>query len=453
MWNILIQIIIFLTTILVLVTVHEWGHFFVAKTLGVRVLKFSIGFGRPIWRHVSKDNTEYVIACLPLGGYVKLLDEREGAVLEAEQSRAFNRQSVGKRIAIILAGPLVNWLFAGLIFWALWMVGMEQIKPVIGEVAPYSIAADSGLPSKSELVAVDSHPVQSWSDVIVLLVRHLGNKDTLVLSVRPSKEAGLQQYQLSLTNWKINNLQPDLLKSLGLNPYSPEIPPLIKEVKSNSPAAKANIQAKDRILALDGKEYSQWQDMAEYIQHHPLERLTITLERNKKVMSVEVIVGKKWVRWKEVGYLGVEMVSPQWPEWMRVYDQKNIGAAFVHAAEDVWSYTMFNFIILGKMVTGNISLLTLGGPIAIFESSAIAFAQGLMIYAKFLGIISIMLACLNILPIPGLDGSHILFLLIEKITKRPVSVNLQILLFRLGFIVLILLMTQATVNDLMRIFQ
>ncbi len=335
----------------------------------------------------------------------------------------------------------------------MWMWGVPQTKPIITGVEPGSIAAASGLPPGSQLVGVDGRAVDTWGNAILLLVRRLGDKGDLKLMVRPAQSSTPQEYSLSIATWQINSLQPDMLKSLGITPYSPPTEPIIKKVKPDSPAAKVGIQAGDKILAIDNVHSDNWLDFARYIQKHPNTSVQITTERGLKSASFTVQTDWKLAKLRPIGYIGVEVTPGEWPTGMKETRRFGPGHAFIRAAKDVWSFTEFNFIVLAKLIHGDISLLTLSGPIAIFQTTNLAFAQGVAVYAGFLGLISVMLACMNILPIPGLDGSHLLFLLIEKIIRRPVSVALQVLIFRLGFIFLMLLTVQATTNDLMRIFQ
>jgi len=497
----LLYILAFLVTVLLLVTVHEWGHYWVAKRLGVKVLRFSVGFGKPLWRRISKTGTEYAVAWVPLGGYVKLLDEREGPVPEDEKHLAFNQQSYLVRCAIVLAGPLINILFALLMFWIVWVVGAEQVKTVIGQVIPQSIAAEAGVPENGQIVAVDGKTVNSWSKIIILLVRHLGETDPMKLTVTSSVALGenhhellpdnnrcakqgfaccqgeesrfsplttlhrgcsaetavsssmnsVKTYTLPLKNWRIDEFNPDLLESLGIIPYHPPLPPVIYKIQPDSPAAKSALKVGDKILSIDDQASEDWSDLAKRIHKHPDETLRIVVKRGEEILTFNVLSSWRLENLRPIGYLGVEIAPMTWPDNMRYKAKLPLSSGFIHAAQDVWSFTAFNFIVLQKIVTGKVSLHTLGGPIAIFETAGMAFQQGVVIYIAFLGVISIMLACMNILPIPGLDGGHLLFFAIEKCIGRPISLAVQVLVFRLGMIALLLLIAQATANDLMRL--
>lgn len=450
--NFLLHSLIFLVTILVLVTVHEFGHFIVAKWTGVRVLRFSIGFGRPLLRwYGKKSGTEYIVAWLPLGGYVKLLDEREGEVKPEDLAYSFNRKPLWIRTAVVIAGPGINLLFAILAFWIVFMVGTEQIKPFIGQVPTNSIAAQAGVPSHSQIISIDKHRTDTWQAIVMRIIRHLGNKDEMLVGTQ-TREGVTNVYTLPLVHWKIDSLNPDPLESLGLVPLQPPVPSIVYSVVPEGPAAKQGILPGDKILAINNRPITNWFDFIRFIQTHPQMKINLLVERNHKTLPMTVEIGRKLRRWRWVGYLGIESLPPKWPEGIKVFRQYSPLSAFLAANDQTWTFFEFNFILLGKMLTGKVSLQSLGGPIAIFRDAGMAFRQGVVAYTSFLGIISIMLAFVNILPIPGLDGGHLLFFGIEAVMRRPLSLALQLLIVRLGFIFLIVLILQATFNDLMRIF-
>lgn len=447
-----LYLLAFLITILLLVSVHEFGHFAVAKALGVKVLIFSLGFGPSILHRRSKSGTEYRIACLPLGGYVKLLDESEGPVSDQEKSLAFNRQPLLARAAIVLAGPAINFLFAVVALWFMWMLGVDHVKPIVKQVEPNSIAQISGLPAGSEIIAIDSHPTHDWQKISLALVRQLGNTGVMKVTAIPPNSDQPQVYNLPLKNWKIDKYQPDPIKGLGFIPYLPPIPAIISGIMEDSPAAHSQLRVGDKWLSINDKPFNDWRDISEFLRAHPNETVQVKVDRNGAILNFPVEIGKKWSGFKRHGYLGVEITPPVWPGTIKQVLKLSPVSALMQSLRDTWDFTAFNFIVLGKIITGKISLLSLGGPIAIFETSGIAFAQGLSVYIGFLALISIMLGSLNLLPIPGLDGGHLLFVLIESIIRRPIPLNVQILILRIGMIFLIVLIVQASINDLMRAF-
>lgn len=450
MTQLLINLLVFLVSVLLLITVHEFGHFCVARCLGVKVVRFSVGFGRPLWRWIGRSGTEYVIALLPLGGYVRLLDERDGGeVPEKDQPLAFNRQSILKRALIILAGPGINVLFAVFAFWIMWMIGVERMRPVVGEVIPESIAAQSGFPVGAEIMAVNGQPTTNWPKVTIALVGWLGETGDLPIQARLKNEPP-RTYIMHLNNWRTNSLQPDPLTSLGLKPFQPEIPLTIGKVRADSPAALAGLRVGDKILTINGEKLTDWVDLVKQIQSHPNELVQLTVERGHEPIHLDIKVGRQLSRFQWIGYMGIEPIAVDWPVGM-VYQLKySPGSAFLASLKEVQVLTKFNFVVLAKLIRGQVSMKSLGGPISIYQSTSFAFHQGLIIFIGFLGLLSLMLAIVNILPIPGLDGGHILFFIIEAIMRRPLSPAVQMLIVRLGFIFLLVIMMQATINDIFR---
>jgi regulator of sigma E protease len=450
---VLTQIFAFIFAIFLLVTIHEFAHFIVAKYFGVKTLRFSIGFGKAIWKWYGKDGTEYVIAMLPLGGYVKLLDEREDKVPPEQLHLAFNRKPLWVRSLVLLAGPLSNWLLAIFLFWLVFIIGVEQTKPVIGKVLSNSIAAEAGLTPGAELIKVNHHNTPNWQKALIAVVYHMGEKDLLTITARPEKSQSPQTYVLNLRNWQVSGLTPEPLESLGIIPFQPKVSPLISKVVSGSAAEKAGLKVDDRIVAINGKPIDDWMTFIEFLQKNPQQTVSLQILRNDKTQIIPITVGTKYVfPLRKIGFIGVQTQPPVWPKELQ-YEQKfSLLSAWIPAFQETVLYSAFNFVVLGKMVVGHISLQGLGGPITIFTTAQTAFKQGVVVYLSFLAIMSTMLACINILPIPGLDGGHLLYFLIEAIRGKPVSTQAQLLAWRLGMIFLILIMVQATVNDVLRLF-
>jgi regulator of sigma E protease len=452
MVNILLQIFAFLFAIFLLVTIHEFGHFWVAKRAGIKVLRFSIGFGKTLWKRQGKDGTEYVIALLPLGGYVRLLDEREGPVSEAEKHLAFNRKPLLSRFLVLLAGPLTNLILGVIIFWIVFVIGIEQVKPVIGKIAPNSIAAQGGLQPGDELLGIDGHKISTWQQALIAVVYRMGEKGKMEVTVSPKNLNQPKTHILDLTNWKVSGLAPQPLESLGITPYQPAIPPVVSKVVKGQPGDLAGLQQGDRILKINEEPVSDWMDVMDYVQKHPAESTTLLIQRGNTQKNLNISIGEKTVsNFKKIGFIGVAVQAPEWPPGMKYQTHYSLLTAWKPAAQQTALFSVFNFIVFGKMVVGHISLQGLGGPITIFTSAKAAFKEGVIVYLSFLGVLSIMLACLNILPIPGLDGGHLLFLIIEAIRGKPLSLTTQLFAWRLGLLLLIAVMLQATINDLMRL--
>jgi len=429
--DIIFNIIIFLFAIFILVLVHEFGHFWTARRLGIKVERFSIGFGKPIWRHLGKDGVEYVISPILLGGYVRLNDE------------SYNQKPVWRRILVMLAGVTGNVILAILLFWLMFTIGIKSPKPIIGQIIPNSIAYRAGLKPGSEIRNIDKYIVYNWQNVAIAIISRLGDKGYLVIN----------SYNLDLSNWVVDKLNPDPILSLGIKPYHPFIPPIINKVEKNSPAEKIGLQPRDRILAINGKEIKDWLDFIKYVQKRPHKKLNLTIQRANKPIELSGITGSKLGRgWKKIGYLGVGSLPVKWPPDKIREQNYSVFNALPVALKQTHQLLNFNVVVLTKLITGKISIHVLGGPITIFSASETAFKQGLMAYIGFLALLSIMLAFINILPIPGLDGGNCLFLLIEAFIRRPISPIIQGFVLRLGMIVLAILIFIALGNDLLRIF-
>lgn len=450
-----LKIFAFLFAIFLLVTLHEFGHFIVARRLGIKTLKFSIGFGKAIWRWFGKDGTEYVIAVLPLGGYVKLLDEREGPVPDAEKHLEFNRKPLWVRTLVVIAGPLINLLLAIVAFWLVFTIGIQQIKPIIGSVTPNSIAAQAGVEAGDNIIQIDQHKTDTWQKVVLALVYRMGEKGSMHIQVQPHEMGPIQTHTLDLTHWNIDNLNPDPMQSLGFKPYMPPVTPIVFKTVVHGPADQAGLLPGDKILKIADSPINDWVGFVGYLQTHPGTTANLLIVRDNQQKMLSLTIDKKWVwshGFKQIGYIGVQSAPITMPDSMKLLAHYSPWGALVPAWQQTVAFTVFNFVVLKKMLLGQISLQGLGGPITIFTSAGAAFIQGIVVYINFLGILSLMLACINILPIPGLDGGHLLFFLIEAIRRRPISVAAQLLAWRIGLILLIMLMLQATMNDLLRLF-
>ncbi|MBA2654940.1 MAG: RIP metalloprotease RseP [Gammaproteobacteria bacterium] len=446
------QILAFIITVLVLVSIHEAGHFVVAKLLGMKVLRFSVGFGKAIFKFHDKKGTEYVIAFIPLGGYVKLLDEREVAVPEAEKHLAFNRQPLWARTLVVLAGPMTNLLFAILAFWLMFMVGIESLRPVVGSVQPNSIAARAGLQPGDEIIKVDGTPTLTMQQVVMRVVERLGEKDSMDIEAISALTHLPVHYNLNLQNWVVNQLNPAPLTSLGIEPLRPEIPAIIGTIAPQSPAQVAGLLPKDKILTLNNQRIANWYDLVAMIHANPGKTVTVTYARNNKSESKRITIQKKSAGLRYVGSIGVKPPPISIPANMITLRKYPPFPALGVATNETWQFLVFNFVVLKKMIMGQVSLSSLGGPITIFQTADDAFRQGASVFLGFLALISVMLAFINVLPIPGLDGGHLLNFLIEFIIRRPLSLRFEMISVQVGIFLLIMLMVLATFNDILRLF-
>ncbi|MBI4357534.1 MAG: RIP metalloprotease RseP [Gammaproteobacteria bacterium] len=442
------MILVFALTVGVLVTVHEWGHFFVARYFGVKILRFSIGFGRPIFRWHGKDGTEYVIALIPLGGYVKMLDERLAPVPSQEQSYAFNRQSVGRRIFIVAAGPLVNLLFAVLVYWGLYMTGISHIKPIIGQVREASPAFVAGIEHGQEIIAIEDQTTRSWQSVYLALIKNWSKKPTLAWQVKNPESDTLQEYSIEIPT---QNADPNdnLLEKLGITQYWPEIPPQIASVAPKSPAYRAGLKKGDRILKANNAPVPHFGYFVALVQKNELLPITLQIQRGEDELTVTVTpIVQKDATGTPRGFIGIQAAPVFWPDELKNTERYNPVSALWRAIVQTGAISAFSLEVTYKMMRGQVSSQNLGGPIAIAKGASQSLDAGFTQYLIFLALLSISLGLLNLFPIPLLDGGHLLFYGIELVRGKPLSPKTQEIAMRIGFILLFSLLAFALYNDL-----
>ena len=445
----------FIVAIGVLVTVHEFGHFWVARRLGVKVLRFSVGFGRSLWtRRAGSDQTEYVIAAIPLGGYVKMLDENEGEVAEHERHRAFNRQALWKRIAIVVAGPAFNFLFAIAAYWLVFMIGIAGLKSVIGDVEPGGAAAAAGLVPGQRIVAVDGRETPTWQEVGESIIGASLKGERLTFEVEdggaPSRVVDLDLQGKGVDDF----VGGRLFEALGLEPRRPAVPPVLGEIVSGSAAERAGLRPGDRVLALDGREVESWREFVEFIRSHAEQPIEMRVERAGAVLTVVARPERKsGDDGTSFGQIGAGLAPPE-GDFGGYYTTVRYGpwTSLVKAVGKTGDMTALTLRMLWKMVTLQASVKHLSGPISIAQYSGRSAELGITYYLGFLAIVSISLGILNLLPIPILDGGHLLYYLIESVIGRPLSEEAQFLGQRLGIAMLVCLMGLAFYNDLARLF-
>ncbi len=433
--NMLITLLALIVTLGILITVHEWGHFFVAKKLGVKVLRFSIGFGKAFWSHTSKSGTEYCLAYIPLGGYVKMLDEREGPVSAEELPFAFNRKNVWARIAIVLAGPVTNLLFAALAFFVVYMVGVTDFAPVVNQVAPDSVASQIGIEPQDEVLAVNGQATPNAQSIRRAFLNDAvknyeitlkrGNEDYTVLVPHSAFKSAVDEHFFT-----------DLGLTLG-------VPAVIGEVLKDSPAAQAGLQSGDQIIAIGDHAVGSWIEFIKELGNYPNKTTTLTLERSGHTLSLSVTPKEKVEQGQTHAYIGVKVNEA----WLRV-SRDNVGNAFIHGFRDMWLYTGLTFKSLGQMFVGG-AWHQVSGPITIAIYAGQTAQQGFVYFLQFLALISISLGVINLLPIPMLDGGHLLYYVFELVRRKPLSLQTQQIGLALGLVVLVLLMTLAFYNDVM----
>ena len=447
----------FVIAVGLLVTVHEFGHFWVARRLGFRVLRFSVGFGRPLLTHVGgADRVEYVLAAIPLGGYVKLLDEREGPVEPAELPRSFTRRPPWQRIVVLLAGPAFNILFAVLVLWGmLWVSGVTEVRPKVGEVAPGSIAAVAGLRYGDEIRAVNGVAVTGQRDVVFGLLDAMSGRGEADLSVRGS--AGeMRQAKLSVPDAAERRrlTEPaELFRGLGLQFWTPPVPAVLGPVTPEGPAARAGLLAGDRIVAIDGVPMNDFRQIVAYISARPGIGISVDYRRGAATHSVQLQVASEQLGGKRIGRIRVmQPKGVAYPESMLLHSELGPLAALERAGGEAWNMSLLQARLFWRMVLGRVSLKNLSGPLSIAEFAGDSAEAGVASFLSFLVLISLSLGFLNLLPIPILDGGQILFQLVEWLKGSPLSERAQALGQQLGVALLIVLMGVALYNDIARQF-
>lgn len=456
--NFLSSVLGFIVAIGILVVVHEFGHYIVARACGVKVLRFSIGFGRPLWSRRAADGCEWTIASLPLGGYVKMLDERdsETPIAAADLPRAFNRQSVWRRIAIVLAGPVANFLLAIVLFALVFAVGIREPRAIVAAPAQDTPAYRAGIQGGETIVGLragdgETRAVRSWGDLRWQLL-DLGF-DGGAVSVITRAEQQRHEYRLHLSESPAESVDQDFMSHLGLEPGGASIQ--VMQVEPGSAAATAGLRAGDRILALDGRAPADVQALVHEIQTHAGTALPLTVERDGRQVSLTVTpavvteAGANQAPPRSVGRIGAALGAALPSVTVRYSPIE----ALARGAQRTWDTSIFSLRMFGRMVMGEVSIRNLSGPVTIADYAGKSARIGVLAFISFLALVSISLGVLNLLPIPMLDGGHLLYYAVEVVTGRTVSERWQIVFQRAGLFCIVALSAVALVNDLTRLIQ
>ncbi len=455
--GIIYSLLAFIVAIGVLVTIHEFGHFWVARKMGVKVLRFSVGFGKPLWiRQSAPDQTEYVIASIPFGGYVKMLDEREGDVAPQELDLAFNRKSVWRRFAIVAAGPIFNFLFAILAYYLMFVVGVGGIKPVIGEIANPSPAYTAGIKQQDLILSVNGIETRSWEKARFTMLEEAVDAQQIVLQVQ-GEDLQIREKVIDIRGLEmLQKDQIDLMRDMGMSSWRPEIPPIIAEVLPDGAAQEADMRQEDRILQLDGIPIVSARQWVQLIRNNPEKPMPLKVMRNGVEVDLTLTPRSRSDAGETYGYIGVKN-RIEIPESVRremaVIERYGPIDGIVEALDKTWRMTWLTLRVLGKLVTGEASVRNLSGPITIAKYAGITARIGLEPFLGFLAIISISLGVLNLLPVPMLDGGHLFYYLVEIFKGSPVSEQTEIIGQKIGIVLLFCLMSIAIYNDLLRLVE
>lgn len=443
----------FLVALCILIFIHELGHYMVARFCGVKVLRFSIGFGRMLWqRRLGRDQTEWAISLFPLGGYVKMLDEREGEVPAGEQHRAFNRQSIGKRSLIVAAGPLANFALAIVLYWAVFMLGSHELLPILGKPPVGTPAAVAAISNGDQVRTVDGRPVATWNDLRWLLLQKAAEQESVELEViNEQNEISVRRLFLSAVSEQ--GWEGDALERLGVNFYRPEVPPILGNVVAGGPGERAGLKPGDKVLSVNGHPIAFWHELVIRIRDSAEHSIHLEIGRQGQIATVDVIPEAISERGRVVGRIGVAVAEGgNIRRDVRTFVNYGFFEAGEKAVAETWDKSIFTLVMMGKMLTGEVSWKNLSGPVTIADYAGKSAKLGLDYYIKFVALVSISLGVLNLLPVPMLDGGHLMYHIIEAIRGKPLSERAMEVAQQIGVSLLFVLMAFALFNDLNRLF-
>jgi len=452
--NIFISVVAFLVAICVLIIWHEFGHFIVMRAFGVKVLRFSVFFGKPLLRwQRHPEATELAVGWLPIGGYVMPLDEREGEVADAEKHLAFNRQALPKRFLVVLAGPGFNFIFAVVAYWAIFMIGVPGIKPIVGEIPAGSPAAVAGFVSQDQILAVNGHVTPTWDTALVQLFEGVMQSNRVEVTVRTPQNVE-RQLQIEASNTRALTEPGQLLTGLGLSQWDPALPAVIEKLEPGGTAEAAGLEPGDQILLVGTTAINSWQQLVKILQSSPNKTLSITVERHGREVALSLPVGAtQTAAGQTIGHIGAMVYVPSdFGERLRAEQRYNPAAALGHALARTGSLAWLTLDASWNMVIGKVSLRNLSGPIDIAQYAGYTAESGLVPFLAFLAIVSISLGVLNLLPIPVLDGGHLLYYVMEAVKGSPLSAQAEMAGQRVGLALILMLFCFAVYNDLMRLF-
>ncbi|MBB6522322.1 RIP metalloprotease RseP [Pseudoteredinibacter isoporae] len=443
----------FILALGVLVTIHEFGHYYVARRCGIKVLRFSVGFGKVLYSWRNKEGTEFAVAALPLGGYVKMLDEREGEVAEHEKHLAFTQKPVLSRIAVVVAGPLANFILAVLLYWFLTLQGHNELSAVVGKVEPGSIAAEAGLEPGQRILAVDGQPTPTRKMLYQQLLSRLGESGEIHFRVQYPGSNLTYESVAELDKWLSGTADPHPVSGLGMTLFYPPTRLELHRVQPEGPAAKAGLKEGDKLIAVDGEKIIDWEFWVSYIQGRANQAISLSYERDGRLLESYITPDEVTLEdGRRVGRVGTVNAREPWPKEMIIKREYGFVQSFVVAVDETWEQSKFVLVSLKKLIVGQISTKNLSGPLTIAKVAGDSAKAGWQQYISLLALLSVFLGVMNLLPIPVLDGGHLLYYVIELVKGSPLPERVQLWGYQIGMVMVLGIMAVALYNDVVRLF-
>lgn len=451
--SVLLMILWFFVALGILVTIHEFGHFYMARRCGVKVIRFSVGFGKLLYTWRDRLGTEYTLAAIPLGGYVKMLGEQEDDIHPDDKAMAFTQKTVGQRMSIAAAGPIANFILAAMLYFIVALMGGSGIAPVVGDLPSNGLAAEAGLREGDEILAVDGEMVVTWSDVFSQLIRRIGDTGNIQLDVKAHTSTNSfaeRTVRIAIDNWLGDDSEPDIFAELGIESFVPDVEPIVEQVIEGSPAEVAGLQKGDRVISADGRVMASWLQWVDYVRARPDVSIVLLVQRQGQQLSMELTPERVQANDENIGRAGVSTAIAWPPEMIRSIEY-NFIEAVGRGFERTWEQSVFILSFIKKLIFAEVTVKNLSGSFTIAQAAGESAKAGFTSYLTFLAFLSVSLGVFNLMPLPVLDGGHLLYYAIEAIKGSPVPEKVQIISYQLSFFLVLGIMVIAHVNDLVRI--